>query len=117
MTKIQVTCEIEVTLKIIGGKAKPLILYNLITKGPKRFNELLRSITKMSQKTLTNQLKELQEDELITRHVFAEVPPHVEYSVTDKGRSLFPILELMCEWGEKNTGNRYEIIDPQCKDE
>ena len=85
MSKIQVTCEIEVTLKMIGGKAKPLILDLLIESGPKRFNQLLKSITQVSQKTLTNQLRELEKDELITRHVFAEVPPHVEYSITAKG--------------------------------
>ena len=112
--KIEVNCEIEVTMKMIGGKAKPLILYILIDEGTKRFNELMSTITQISQKTLTNQLRELEADGLITRQCFAEVPPRVEYSVTDKGKSLFPILELMCSWGEKNIDDRFVLTSPQC---
>ena len=96
MEKIQVTCEMEVTLKMIGGKCKPLILERLIEKGTQRFSELMRAITQVSQRTLTNQLRE------------------VEYSITPKGRSLAPILELMCEWGEKNMDERFELTNPQC---
>lgn len=115
MDKITVNCEIEVTMRMIGGKCKPLILYYLIEDGTKRFNELLSYITQISQKTLTNQLRELESDGLINRKVYAVVPPKVEYSITEKGKSLFPILELMCEWGEKNIDDRFEIINPQCK--
>ena len=95
MDKIQVTCEMEVTLKMIGGKCKPLI-------------------TQVSQRTLTNQLRELENDGLIERRVFAEVPPKVEYSITPKGRSLSPILELMCDWGAENIDDRFEMTNPQC---
>lgn len=114
MDKIKVTCEMEVTLRMIGGKSKPRILHTLIENGPKRFTELLAEVTQISQKTLTNQLRELQKDGLIHREVFAEVPPRVEYSITDKGATLWPILELMCEWGEKNMDERFELTAPQC---
>lgn len=113
-TKIKVGCEIEVTLKMIGGKCKPIILYLLIEEGTKRFNELMRLITQISQKTLTNQLRELEADGLITRTCFAEVPPRVEYAITEKGKSLYPLLEAMCEWGERNIDDRFELTSPQC---
>lgn len=115
MSKTKVTCEIEITLIAMGGKWKPLILYYLIEGGTKRFGEVKSYLNSASQKTLTNQLRELERDGLINRKVYAEVPPKVEYSITEQGLSLFPILELMCEWGEKNAKNDYEIINPQCK--
>lgn len=114
MNTIKVSCEIEVTLRMIGGKCKPLILYYLAENGTKRFNELLKYITQISQKTLTVQLRELEADGLILREAFAEIPPRVEYSVTAKGLSLMPILELMCEWGERHIDARFELSDPQC---
>ncbi len=115
MDKIQVTCEMEVTLKMIGGKCKPLILHSLIRKGTQRFSELMHEITQVSQRTLTNQLRELEHDGLITRTVYAEVPPRVEYSITEKGSSLKNILQLMCVWGEKNMDERFEITNPLCR--
>ncbi len=117
MEKIKVTCEMEVTLKMIGGVCKPLILYYLIENGTKRFNQLLSYITVVSQRTLTNQLRELEADGLIHRQVYAQIPPKVEYSITEKGRSLFPILELMCQWGEENIDERFELTNPQCTGE
>lgn len=117
MEKIQVVCEMEVTLKMIGGKYKPLILEFLILEGTKRFNEILRYLTHVTQRTLTTQLRELEADGLITRKVYAEVPPKVEYTMTEKGKTLLPILELMCEWGEKNIDDRFELLNPQCSQE
>ena len=114
MEKILVTCEMEVTLKMIGGKCKPLILDSLIRYGTQRFSQLMRRLSQVSQRTLTNQLRELEADGLICRTVYAQVPPKVEYSITEKGRSLERILEFMCEWGEKNMDERFELTDPQC---
>ena len=107
----------EVTLKMIGGKCKPLILYILAEEGTLRFGELMTNIHTVSQKTLTNQLRELEADRLILRKAYAEVPPRVEYSLTEKGKSLFPILELMCQWGEENIDERFEMTSPRCTGE
>ena len=115
MEKVKVICEMEVTLKMIGGKYKPLILEYLIRNGTKRFNEILHYISHISQRTLTTQLRELENDGLIFRKLYAEVPPKVEYSITDKGRNLEALLELMCEWGEKNMEDKFELLNPQCK--
>lgn len=114
MERIQVTCEIEVTLKMIGGKCKPLILNCLVREGTQRFSQLMRGITQVSQRTLTNQLRELEGDGLIRRTVYPEVPPHVEYTITNKGRSLETILDLLCKWGEKNIDDCFEMTNPQC---
>ena len=102
MEKIKLSCEIDFTLKLIGGKYKLLILYFLLEDEKKRFNELLSAIGSISKKTLTNQLRELENDGLIQRKIYPEVPPKVEYSLTEKGKSLSDILNLLCEWGEKN---------------
>ena len=104
MEKIRVTCEMEVTLKMIGGKCKPLILEQLISHGTQRFSQLLREITQVSQRTLTNQLRELEADGLIQRIVYAEVPPRVEYALTPQGESFVPILLALKQWGEKELG-------------
>lgn len=114
MKKYNLTCEMEITLNVIGGKWKPLILYFLIENGTKRFGEIKSFINHTSHKTLTNQLRELEDDNLISRVVYPTVPPKVEYSITEKGMSLYPILEAMCEWGEKNFDDKYELISPQC---
>ncbi len=116
MEKIKVNSEIEVTLKIIGGKCKPLILYLLIEDGPKRFKSLMSEVTQISQKTLTNQLRELEADGLVLRQAYNEIPPRVEYSITEKGETLFPILDLMCDWGYRNKDEKFEIVNPQCRD-
>lgn len=89
----------ETTLTLIGDKWKVLILRNLMP-GTKRFGELKKSIGNVSQKVLTAQLRAMEENGLVHRQVYAEVPPRVEYSLTDLGRSLKPILDSMWAWGE-----------------
>lgn len=113
MRKKLVTCEMEVTLDVIAGKWKPLILYILIDEGTKRFGEL-KTFTRASQKTLTTQLKELEEDGLISRKAYATVPPKVEYSITEKGKSLYSILDAMCTWGAENSEG-YEFLKNFCE--
>ena len=91
-------CPVEATLSLIGGKYKSLILWHLIER-TLRFNELSKLITSATPKMLTQQLRELENDGLINRIVYPVVPPNVEYSLTDFGKSLIPILESMCSWG------------------
>lgn len=93
-------CPVETTLSLIGDKWKVLILRELIS-GTKRFGELKKSIGSISQKVLTQQLRTMEVDGLVDRKVYAEVPPRVEYSLTEDGFSLKPILDSMWEWGEK----------------
>ena len=92
-------CPVETTLMLIGDKWKVLILRDLLP-GTKRFGELKKSIGNVSQKVLTAQLRDMEEKGLVSRHVYAEVPPRVEYSLTDLGKSLKPILDAMWTWGE-----------------
>ena len=92
-------CPVETTLMLIGDKWKVLILRDLMP-GTKRFGELKRSIGSVSQKVLTDQLWDMEEKGLVSRRVYAEVPPRVEYSLTELGRSLKPILDAMWIWGE-----------------
>ena len=92
-------CPVETTLTLIGDKWKVLILRDLMP-GMKRFGELKKSVGSVSQKVLTAQLRAMEEKSLVQRKVYAEVPPHVEYSLTELGRSLKPILDSMWVWGE-----------------
>jgi DNA-binding HxlR family transcriptional regulator len=91
-------CPIKTTLDVIGGKWKPLILFYL--KGRiLRFSDLRRSVPSVTQKMLTDRLRELERDGIVHREVYAQVPPKVEYSLTAYGKTLAPILEAMCTWG------------------
>lgn len=91
---------VEATLEAIGGKWKTIILCHL-SSGRKRTSELKKGTAGISQKMLTEQLREMEEDGLILRTVYNEVPPKVVYELTDLGRSLKPVLSLMCEWGDQ----------------
>ena len=92
-------CPVETTLMLIGDKWKVLILRDLMP-GTKRFGELKKSIGHVSQKVLTAQLRDMESKGLVNRKVYAEVPPKVEYSLTDLGKSLKPVLDAMWSWGE-----------------
>ena len=92
-------CPVETTLMLIGDKWKVLILRDLMP-GTKRFGELKKSVGNVSQKVLTAQLRDMEENGLVNRKVYAEVPPRVEYSLTELGKSLKPILDAMWNWGE-----------------
>ena len=94
-------CPVTYTMSMIGGKWKPIILY-LISKGANRFGILQRGIDGISKQMLTKQLREMEEDGILNRKIFAEIPPRVEYSISEKGASLFPIIDAMRTWGELN---------------
>jgi DNA-binding HxlR family transcriptional regulator len=96
------SCEIRDTFLIIGGKWKSMILYSLVSEGMVRFNQLKRAVSGISQKMLTQQLRELERDGLIRRRVFPENPPHVEYSMTELGLSLGPIYQAVHQWEREN---------------
>lgn len=98
----QSTCEpVQTTLNVIGGKWKPLILWHL-KESTLRFSELKRDIAGITQKMLTQQLREMENDGLVIRKVYPQIPPKVEYSISHYGKTLQPVLQSMCEWGEKH---------------
>jgi DNA-binding HxlR family transcriptional regulator len=98
-------CTVEATLDVIGGKWKPLILWHL-GDSVMRFGELQKSLPGVNAKMLTKQLRELEEDGVIRRKVYPEVPPRVEYSITEFGKTLIPILEALCTWGAQYLGTQ-----------
>lgn len=97
-----VGCPVEATLMIIGGKWKGVILYHLFHNEILRFGELKKMVEGVTQRMLTNQLRELENDDIIIRKVYAQVPPKVEYSLTKKGETLRPIIKALEIWGVKN---------------
>ncbi len=94
---------VELSLNIIGGKWKIPIIW-ILKDEPKRYGELRRSLPKVTHKMLTQQLRELESDEIITRKVFPEVPPKVEYNLTLLGKSVLPVIDMLREWGEEYRG-------------
>lgn len=109
MTKIKESydCSLELTIDLIGGKWKLIILWYLMD-GTKRFSELKNSIPSITQKMLTQQLRELEDNNIISRKVYAVVPPRVEYTMTEYGVSLTPILKELCTWS-RNYANQNNI--------
>ena len=105
-------CPVETTLMLIGNKWKVLILRDLLP-GTKRFGELKKSIGNVSQKVLTAQLRDMESNGLINRKVYPEVPPRVEYSLTELGQSLKPILDAMWNWGEEFKARNGSSICPK----
>lgn len=103
MKKQPELCKVDDALGILVGKWKPLILLHLLQSGTNRFSELKRILPGITQKMLTQQLRELEEEDIISRKVYPQVPPKVEYSITEYGRSLEPVLDVMHEWGTKHT--------------
>ncbi len=100
MENEHIGCPVEITLALLGNKWKVLILRELF-KGTRRFGELSRGVPNISQKMLTQQLRQMEQDSLVSRKIYPEVPPRVEYSLTDIGTSLRPILDSMHKWGAK----------------
>lgn len=108
MSKELPACPVEITLQLISSKWTVLIIRELST-GTKRFGELKNSLENISQKVLTNNLKEMEQNGLLIRKVYPEVPPRVEYSLTETGRSLQPILDSMFDWGNNYKENQIQM--------
>lgn len=111
ITSINQNCPVSATIRLIGGKYKAFLLWHL-TGQTLRFNQLHKLVPEATPKMLTQQLRELEEDGLITRTVYPVVPPRVEYSLTELGQSLFPILEAMYNWGSALM--KKEGLTPEC---
>ena len=95
-------CSVEATLSVIGGRWKPVIIFNLLQNECLRFSELKRKIEGITERMLTKQLRELEKDKIVARKVYAEVPPRVEYSLTEYGLTLNPIMIAMRNWGAEH---------------
>lgn len=107
MLNYALECPVEATLNVIGGKWKLLIYREIYVKGPQRFGELQRNVGNISAKVLTQQLRELEADGVLLRTIYPEIPPKVEYSFTDAGKSLEPVFLSMVEWGSSFLKKEY----------
>jgi DNA-binding HxlR family transcriptional regulator len=94
-------CPVTATMKVLGGKWKPILINAIYLTAPARFGELKRSVKGITQSMLTQQLRELEDDGLISRKIYAEIPPRVEYTLTEFGLTLSPIMQSMAKWGEE----------------
>lgn len=103
----------EYTLSLIGGKWKMMLMFHLSYNGTMRYGELKKEVTGITHKMLSSQLKELEKDQLIIRKEYHQIPPKVEYFLSDKGLSLMPVLNAMCEWGKPHTDSAYHRVCPK----
>jgi DNA-binding HxlR family transcriptional regulator len=110
MDKRTYSCGLEVALSVVGGKWKPIVLFHL-NGGPRRFGELRRLVQGISEKVLIQQVRELAEDGVIVRRDYREVPPRVDYEMTDFGRSLAQALMPLCAWGDANRERIESLLD------
>ncbi len=108
-------CEKELTLSILSGKWKIVILWHLGHEGAHRYGQLSRLFKNISNRILTKQLRELEQDGIIYREIYPEVPPKVEYLMTDLGRTLLPIIDAMFDWGKANMQYYYELASQNNK--
>ena len=97
----EISCPVTATMKVLGGKWKPILINAIYHTSPARFGELKRSVIGITQSMLTSQLRELEEDGIISRKIYAEIPPKVEYTLTEFGLTLSPIMLAMAKWGEE----------------
>ncbi len=95
-------CPVEAALAVVGGKWKPLLLWHLTTERVRRFGELQRLIPGVTKKMLTQSLRELERDGVVSRRIYAETPPRVEYSLSPYGRTIRPVMRALCHWGLKH---------------
>jgi len=99
-------CPVTATMKVLGGKWKPILINAIYFTAPARFCELKRSVIGITQSMLTQQLRELEDDGIISRKIYAEIPPKVEYTLTDFGLTLSPVIQTMAKWGEEYKLNK-----------
>ena len=103
------SCPVTATMKVLGGKWKPILINAIYFTAPARFGELKRSVKGITQSMLTQQLRELEDDGLISRKIYAEIPPRVEYKLTEFGLTLSPIMLSMAKWGEEYRINKQKV--------
>jgi len=115
MKKELPSCTVQITLSLLDNKWKMLIIGEIMFEGTQRFNQLRKALPGISQKVLTQNLRTLETSGLIYREVFAEVPPRVEYSLTELGSSLKPIIDAMMKWGENYRDNWFETLPERTK--
>jgi DNA-binding HxlR family transcriptional regulator len=103
-------CPVTATMKVLGGKWKPILINAIYFTAPARFGELKRSVVGITQSMLTQQLRELEEDGIISRKIYAEIPPKVEYTLTEFGLTLAPVILTMAKWGEEFKLNKQKVL-------